>query len=164
MKTIKRASTLFLKAVLVVIGIAVLALTIFAFANIWVGAAAEWPDFTYVIYPGLLGIFLTVIPFLFALFQAFKLLQYIDKNNAFSDLSIKALRYIKYSAVTMTVLYMVAIMPIAFIVAHLDDAPGAVPIAAAFACTPLVVATFAAVLQKLIQSGLDLKSENDLTV
>jgi hypothetical protein len=161
----KRASTLFLKTVLVVIALAVLALAIFGFPNIWEGVPKEWPAimFTQAVYPGLIGIFLTVIPFWFALFQAFKILQYIDQNNAFSNRSIQALKYIKYCAVCMTALYMTA-MPLAYVVAELDDAPGLILISFAFACAPLVVATFAAVLQMLIQNALDLKTENDLTV
>lgn len=161
----KRASTLFLKTVLVIIGVAVLALAVFGFPNMWAGIPREWPaiEFTQAVYPGLIAIFLTVFPFWFALLQAFKLLQYIDANDAFSHRSIRALAYIKYSAVCMSGLYMVA-MPLAYVVAELDDAPGLIVVSFAFACAPLVVATFAAVLQKLIQNALDLKTENDLTV
>lgn len=161
----KRASTLLLKTVLAVIVVAVVALAIFGFPNIWMGVQAEWPAITTtnVVYPGLIGIFLTIIPFLFALFQAFKLLQYIDKNTAFSAQSIQALANIKHCAIAMTALYMTA-MPLMFIIAEIDDAPGLILISFAFFCAPLVVATFAAVLQKLVQNALDLKIENDLTV
>ena len=48
--------------------------------------------------------------------------------------------------------------------AELDDAPGLGVIALAFVCMPLVIATFAAVLEKLLQNAIDIKSENDLTV
>ena len=161
----KRASTLLLKTVLVLIGLAVLALAVFGFPDMWASIPKEWPAvlFTAAVYPGLIGIFLTVFPFWFALFQAFKLLQYIDTNNAFSDHSIRALKRIKYAAVCMSALYMIA-MPLAYVVAELDDAPGLILMSFAFACAPLVVATFAAVLQKLVQNALDLKTENDLTV
>ena len=36
--------------------------------------------------------------------------------------------------------------------------------ALAFACIPLVIATFAAVLEKLLKNAINIKSENDLTV
>jgi len=55
-------------------------------------------------------------------------------------------------------------IPFLFQLAELDDAPGAGVIALAFACAPLVIATFAAVLQKVLQSAINIKSENDLTV
>ncbi len=162
---IKRASTLFLKAVLIIIAIGMFVFAYFAFPSIWKGLPIEWPALTTTsfLYPGMIGIFATALPFLFALFQAFKLLQYIDANQAFSELSIKALRSIKFSAIAMTVLYATA-LPLIFLVAELDDAPGLILIYSAFAGAPLVVATFAAVLQKLVQNAIDLKSENDLTI
>ena len=49
-------------------------------------------------------------------------------------------------------------------VADKDDAPGAVGFGLIFILASIVVATFAAVLQKLVQNGLDMKSENELTV
>ena len=159
----KRASTFFLKAVLIFIGLIALALWVFSFPNVWVGTAREWPISPYVLYPGLIGIFATIIPFLFALLQAFRLLQYIDNNNAFSEVSIHAMRNIKFCAVAMSMLYWVG-MPLVFAMADEDDAPGGVAIGAAFASAPLIIATFAAVLQKLVRSALDMKMENDLTI
>lgn len=159
----KRASTLFLKTVLIFIGCIALALCVFSFPNVWVGTAREWPISTYVLYPGLIGIYATIIPFLLALYQAFRLLQYIDTNNAFSKASINALRNIKFCAVAMSMLYWVG-MPLVFAIADYDDAPGGILIGAAFTSAPLVIATFAAVLQKLVQNALDMKIENDLTV
>ncbi len=160
---LKHVSTLFLKAVLVVIGSAVTALCVFSFWSVWHGVAIEWPGYPRVLFTGILGIYATAIPFLFALYQAFKLLKYIDKNTAFSELSINALNIIKYCAVAMTALYATA-LPLAYVVAELDDAPGLIIISTACAAAPLVVATFAAVLQKLVQSAIALKQENDLTI
>ena len=160
---IKRASTFFLKAVLVVIALAVTVACGFLFPHLWIVFLRELPQYTYVIYPGLIGFNATLATFLFALYQAFKLLQYIDTNNAFSELSIEALRKIKFTGVVMSILYWMA-MPLVFVFADLDDAPGAILMWAAIACAPLIVATFAAVLQKLVQHAIDIKSENDLTI
>lgn len=161
---LKRVSTLFLKITLVVIALVVLIACYFAFPNIWNGIQAEWPTLSKnLIYLGLICFDITLIPFLIALYQAFRLLQFIDKNIAFSNLSIGALRNIAYCAIAMSALYWLG-MPLAFTVADLDDAPGLIIIWAAFASAPLVVATFAAVLQKLVQNALAMKSEIDLTV
>ncbi len=160
---LKRASTFFLRAAIAIMALVALALCIFLFPNVLVGAPEEWPAALPVLYIGFIGIYLTIIPFLFALYQALKLLRYIDTNNAFSESSINALRSIKFSAITMTLLYLTA-MPLAYVFAELDDAPGVIVISFAFACAPLVVATFAAVLQKLVQNALDMKMENDLTI
>ncbi len=159
---LKHAPTLFLKAVIVFLGALVGLLCVFLFPMLWRELAHE-PQLGSVVYPGLIGLYLTPLPFFFALVQAFKLLQYIDTNTAFSDFSVQALKNIKYSAVAISMCY-AAGMPLVFVFANLDDAPGAVLMGAAITCAPLIVATFAAVLEKLIRSAIDLKSENDLTI
>ncbi len=161
---LKRASTLFLKAAIIVIGIGVLLFCYFAFPSIWTGLPLEFPGIpTPILYTGLFSFYLSAIPFFIAISQGFRLLQLIDKNQAFSNTSIGALRIIKFSAIGMSVLYWIS-MPLMFTVAEIDDAPGLVLMWAAFASSPLVIATFAAVLQKLVQNAIDLKAENDLTV
>lgn len=160
---LKQGSTHFLRFALFILGLAVLAFCIFALPSMWKGGSAEFPMASRAIFLIMISLYLTAIPFFIALWQAFKLLSYIDQNKAFSDLSIKALRNIKYCAIAMTVLYW-ADVPLLFPIADADDAPGLIIIGAALACAPIVVAVFAAVLQKLLQNAIDIKSENDLTV
>jgi hypothetical protein len=64
---------------------------------------------------------------------------------------------------TISGLYVV-IMPFVFLVADLDDAPGLIIIGMVPIFASMVIAVFAAVLQKLLQNAIDIKSENDLTV
>jgi Protein of unknown function (DUF2975) len=64
---------------------------------------------------------------------------------------------------TISGLYMV-ILPFVFMVADLDDAPGLVIIGMVPVFASLVIAVFAAVLQRLLKEAIDIKSENDLTV
>jgi hypothetical protein len=163
MKIVKKGSTLFLKAVLVIMGLAVLAFCIFGLPPITAGIALEFPPTAPLREGMLFGLWLTALPFFFALFQAFKLLNHIDKNIAFSELSATALRKIKYSALTMTGLYLLG-MPVALLMAEYDDAPGIVPLAFLLACSPVVIAVFAAVLEKLVRSAIEIKAESELTV
>jgi hypothetical protein len=107
--------------------------------------------------------YISAVPFYFALYQAFKLLCYIDKNKAFSQISVKALKNIKYCAITISALYLV-IMPFVYLVAEKDDAPGLIIIGMVPIFASMVIAVFAAVLQKLLKEAIDIKSENDLTV
>jgi hypothetical protein len=107
--------------------------------------------------------YISVIPFFVALYQAFKLLSYIDKSLAFSDFSVKALKIIKFCAMTMSGVYVV-ILPFVFLVAELDDAPGLVIVGMVPIFAPMVIAVFAAVLQRLLQEAITIKHENDLTV
>jgi hypothetical protein len=159
----KRGTTLFLKIAVILIGIPVLALCIFLVPEIANFAAELYPDISYMKYLVLIDMYAAAIPFYFALYQAFKLLSYIDKSNAFSDLSVKALKTIKYCAITISILYVVG-MPLFYLMAEMDDAPGIIVIGLVIIFASMVIAVFAAVLQRLLQEAIDIKSENDLIV
>jgi hypothetical protein len=103
------------------------------------------------------------IPFFVALYQAFKLLGYVDGNQVFSQSSVDAVRKIKYCALTFGGFIVLGILYIRLSV--VDDDPAGVTalgIFTTFAC--VVIATAAAVFQRLLQNAVDIKSENDLTV
>ena len=159
----KRGTTLFLKIAVILIGIPVLALCIFLVPGIASFAAELYPDIAYMKYLVLIDMYAAAIPFYFALYQAFKLLSYIDKNQAFSELSVKALKNIKYCAITISSLYVLG-MPLFYLMAEIVDAPGIILIGLVIIFASMVIAVFAAVLQKLLQEAIDIKSENDLTV
>lgn len=88
---------------------------------------------------------------------------YIDRNEAFSELSVRALKNIKYCAVAISILY-VAGLPLLYLIAEADDAPGVILIGLVIIFASMVIAFFAAVLQRLLKEAIDIKSENDLTV
>ncbi len=161
MLLMKQVSTLFLKIAVFLIGTPVLALCIFGLP--WLAKNPVNPDYAHILYPIVIGMYVSVIPFFVALYQAFKLLSYIDKNQAFSELSVRSLKNIKLCAMTISGLYVV-ILPFVYLVAELDDAPGLIIIGMVPAFASMVIAVFAAVLQKLLQEAIDIKSENDLTV
>ena|SRR3989344_1059738 len=152
----KQGSTLLLRIVIYLIGLAVLGICI-----IIAGVSISGNAGMYL--PVVLIAGVAAIPFLYALYQGVLLLRYIDKNTAFSELSVKAIKNIKYCAFTISVLYAAA-MPYIIYVADKDDAPGAVMLGLVFIFAPLVTCVFAAVLEKLLKKALDIKSENDLTV
>lgn len=157
----KRGSTLFLRMAVILMGIPVLALCIFGLYKL--ASNPVNPDYAYILYPILIVMYVSAIPFFIALYQAFKLLSYIDKNQSFSELSVKSLKNIKFCAITISGLYVV-IMPFVFLVADLDDAPGLIIVGMVPAFASMVIAVFAAVLQRLLQEAINIKSENDLTV
>ncbi|PIC65562.1 hypothetical protein CSV79_00345 [Sporosarcina sp. P13] len=160
----KKGSTTFLKIAVILMGIPVLALCIFLVPELASEAAEHYPGADILQYPFLIGIYVTAILFFVILYQALSLLNYIDKNKAFSELSIKSLKNIKYCAVTISILYVVVIMPFIYRVAQGEDAPGLIIIGMAITLSPTVIAVFAAVLQRLLQEAIDIKSENELTV
>ncbi|WP_186577972.1 DUF2975 domain-containing protein [Aquibacillus kalidii] len=162
----KQGTTLFLKLAVFLIGTPILALCIFLLPQIASEAieqAQKGAQLGYVVIGILLAMYGSAIPFFIALYQAFKLLSYIDKNKAFSELSVRALKKIKNCAILISILYVVA-LPLVFIIAQWDDAPGLVLIGMVIVGASLVVAVFAAVLQRLLQEAITIKSENDLTV
>lgn len=144
-------------------GIPVLALCIFAVPEIAEFAAELYPDMTFIKYLVLIDLYASAVPFYIALYQAFRLLGYIDRNKAFSELSVRVLKNIKYCAIVISGLY-VAGLPLFYLMAEKDDAPGIIVIGLVIIFASLVIAVFAAVLQKLLQEAIELKLENDLTV
>lgn len=158
---IKSGSILFLKVVLclialgVLIGLIVLPQTEGRAENL--DLVSIYSD------PVIIYSFIASIPLFFGLYQAFKLLNLIDNNKAFSHGAVNALRSMKFASLTLIGLIAMAALYLRFFVKGEDMAgPMALGIYAAFAFA--VIATAAAVFQKLFQNAVDLKSENDLTV
>lgn len=155
-------STLFLKIAIILIGTPILALGIFGLFDLY-----KYPlnlnNHELILLPIIIGIYITAIPFYFALYQTFKLLCYIDNSNAFSELSVKALKNIKYCAILISIFY-ITILPIGMLYSRKYDFPGLVIMGIVSSFTSAVIAIFAAVLQKLLKEAIYIKSENDLTV
>lgn len=150
-------STLVLRGAIALIGLIVLAVCVFALP------AGILSDNTGAYRPILIGLYLPAIPFFVALLQGLKLLGFVDKNTAFSEASVQALKVIKYCAITISGLF-IAGLPYIYLVADRDDAPGVILFSMVIVFVSFIVATFAGVLQKLFQNAVTIKSENDLTV
>ena len=157
----KRGSTLFLKLTIILLSIPVLALGIYGLP--WLAKNPANSDYANMLYPILIGMYVSVIPFFIALYQSFKLLNIIDKNQAFSELSVKGLKNIKFCAIAFSGVY-VLIMPFVFLLAELDDAPGLVIVGMVPIFASIVIAVFAAVLVKLFKDAINIKDDNDLTI
>jgi hypothetical protein len=159
----KHGSTLFLRAAILAVGLVVLAICAFALPALWIDVAREYHHITYALYGILSAMYLAAIPFFIALYQAFKLLSYVDKDRVFSKLSIKALRRIIQCGVVISAIYAVSV-PFFYVWAENDDAPGLIIIGLIMTMAPLVASVFAAVVLRLLRQVLAIKSENDLTV
>lgn len=158
-----KVTTLVLKIAVILLGVPILALCIFFVPELANFAAQLLPDFAFVKYFVYIVFYSSAIPFYFALYQTINLLRYIDKNKAFSDLSVKALKNIKYCAITISILHLL-VWPLYYIFAEIDDAPGVIFVGLIVPFASIAIAVFAAVLQKLLQEAIMIKSENDLTV
>jgi len=158
----KRSSTIFLQVVIVLIGLGALALMLWEPHIEGRNAHAT----TFEIYfkdPFLAYAYVASIPFFVALYQAFKVLGYAGQNLVFTQAAVKALRIIKYCAIS--IIGFVVVEEIIIMLNHgSDDAAGGVFMGVLITFGSIVVATAAAMFERILQKAVDMKSEHDLTV
>lgn len=157
----KRGSTLFLKVVLFLIGIGVLA------GLVWFpqteGRAKDLSLVSIYLDPVIAYMYLASTPFFVALYQAFKLLGYIERNKVFSQSSVIALRNIKYCVLSLIGFILISEALLLFS-GQDDDKAGPMALGIYVTFASVVVATAVAIGERLLQNAVDMKSENDLTV
>jgi hypothetical protein len=143
----KQPTTIFLKLALFLIVIPILGFFIIVLPRVMTGLSEVFPVSAYLRYPGLIALYLAIIPFLIALYQTIKLFINFSKNKALSQVSAKTLKNIKYSAITISILYVIS-MPLLFLMGDADDAPGIILFALIIILVTVVSAVFAAVYEK----------------
>ena len=158
----KQVTTFSLKVAVIFIGIPVLALCIFLVPRIGNFAGELYPDIAYMKLLVLIDMYAAAIPFYFALYQAFKLLTYIEKNNAFSELSLQSLKVIKKCTFTVILFILLAIV---YLRAHAqftgDDAAGPISLGLMGILATSIIAAIVDVFQKPIKNLLDLQTKNN---
>lgn len=156
----RRGKIIFLKLAISIIGVLVLILCFWipGLAKNFIMANPEFMSFRYAV---LAGIYFAAIPFYLALYEALKLLNYIESNNAFSQLAVNSLRVIKYCAVAIVIIYTGEVL---FLAIQKLLHPGIMLTAVTIIFAALTISIFAGVLQELLINALEIKSENDLTV
>jgi len=158
----RRSSTVFLQIVIVLIGVGALALLLWEPQIEGVNAHAT----NFEIYfkdPFLALVYIGSIPFFAALYQAFKVLGYAGHNKIFSKEAVKSLRTIKYCA--LAIIGFVVVEEIFILLNHgSDDPAGGVFMGVLITFGSIVIATAAAMFERILQNAVDIKSENDLTV
>lgn len=105
----KKVSTNFMRIVLLFFGIISLVLCLFSIPWFYHGLSDFLPELFLLKYLFIFGMSFPIVPFLFALYQALKLLSYIDQNKAFSNHSISTLKNIKNSALSISILYAICL-------------------------------------------------------
>ena len=156
-----KKSTMFLQVVIVLIGIGALALMLWE-PHIEGRNAHATLFQIYFNDPFLAYAYIASIPFFVALCQAFKVLGYVRQNKTFSQATVKALGTIKYCAIA--IIGFVAASLIFIVFADKDDRPAGVFMRILITFPSIVVATTAAMFERILQNAVDIKSENDLTV
>ena len=159
-----RSSIIFLQIVIVFFGVAVLAFLL------WEpqveGVNKNRTNFEIYFQDPLLAIvYAGSIPFFVALYQAIRALGHVGRDLAFSQEVVKALRIIRYCA--LAIIGFVGLAELFIVLSgNLDDENPGVPLFMGLLVSipSIVVATVAAMFERILQNAMELKSENDLTV
>ncbi len=160
----KRSSIIFLQIVIVLIGVAALALLL------WEpqveGVNKNRTNFEIYFHdPFLALVYAGSIPFFIALYQACRALGYVGGGQVFSPEVVKALRIVRYCALAIIGFVVVEELWIHLVSGRDEDNPGAPIFLGLLIVLPsIVVATTAGMFERILQNAVDLKSENDLTV
>ncbi len=159
----KKSSIVFLQIVITLIGIGALVALLVEPHMEGVNANATKLRQIYFDDPFLILVYVGSIPFFIALYQAIKVLGYAGRNKAFSEPAVRALQTIKYCA--LTIIGFVVVEEIVIMLNHgNDDAAGGIMMGVFIIFGSIVVALTAAMFEKILQKGMDITSENDLTV
>lgn len=157
----KKGPTIFLQAVLVLIGIGAAAFLL------WVpsveGVNVNRPVFDiYFKDPFVAYAYIGSLSFFAALYQMFKVLTHARRNSLFTPAGVKALRTIKHCALCLIGFVVLGVI---FILSQeSEDHAGGVAMGVMITFASVIVFTAAAVFERLLQNAVDMKSENDLTV
>src|SRR5688572_1955886 len=153
--------TIFLQAVIVLIGIGTLALMLWEPHLEGRNAHATLFEI-YFKDPFLAYAYAASLSFFAGLYQTFKVLGYVRQNKAFSTGALHALRVVKYCALALVALIM-APMAYLFIARPGDDIAGGVAIGLGMIFIFAITAAAASMFERIVQNAVDIKPPNDVT-
>jgi hypothetical protein len=148
----KRGTTIFLQGVIALLGLGVLALLL------WEpqveGRNVNATQFEiYFKDPFLAYIYVAFVPFFVGLTRAFKILGYARRNEISSPRSVRALRVIKYCAITTALLIFGAVAYLSIFMRSKDDIAGGVMMGAFIILVSASIASAAAVFERRLQNA-----------
>lgn len=156
----KRGSILFLRTVILLVGAGVMAFLLWEPQAEGVNVNADL--MTIYFDPLVIYAYIGSLPFFYGLYQAFTLLGFVGRGQAFSPAAVTALRRIKYCA--LAVIGFIVGGEAYILLSVSDDHAGAVAMGVLTSFVCVVIATAAAMFERVLQRAVDLKLENDLTV
>ena len=154
----KQRSKIFLQAVIVLVGIGALAFLLWEPHLEGRNAHATLFEI-YFKDPFLAYAYIGSIPFFVALYQAFRVVGYAGQNKVFSPKAVKALRTIKYCAITL--IGFVAVGEIFIMLSDSDDRSGGFFMGILITFGSIVIAVAATVVERNLRNGRNIKPEND---
>jgi Protein of unknown function (DUF2975) len=146
----KRGLTIFLQALILLFGVGVLALLLWE-------PQVEGRNVNATLFeiyfndPFLAYIYLAFVPFFVGLYQGFNLLGYARRDEIFLRHSVRALRIIKYCALTTAIFILGAVAYLSIFMRGKDDIAGGVMMGALIILVSAIIATAAAVFQRILR-------------
>jgi hypothetical protein len=114
--------------------------------------------------PFLLYAYIASISFFVGLYQVFKLLGYLGRNNTFSPNSVTALHIIKYCAIILIIFILGAEVYFFTVQTNKgEDIAGGVAMGLFMIFISTITITMANLIEKKVQNGMNVKSESNLT-
>lgn len=161
MKEISKIKTTFLKVALV----PVIAFILFFFVVLTQGLISSYSDhdiyFVKILF--YLALYIAAALSLVVTIFVYRILLLIERGTAFTEPALKIISTIKKLSFA-TFFVLLGILPMPYHIIEVIHAPVIMVIGVAISVTPLIVAIFIATIEKLLQSVIQIKSENDLTV
>ena len=124
-------------------------------------AVSMYPELYYMYWPCLIFIWITAIPFYFALYKAWLICQEISKDNSFCTENAQRLKEISKLALFECILYLAATI-ILFILNLLH--PSILLMTLFIIFVGISIAVVSAALSHLVEKASELKKENDLMI
>src|SRR6267378_2296667 len=154
----KRGSTIFLQALILLFGVGVFAFLLWEphleGRNVNATLFEIYFKDLFLAY-----IYLAFVPFFVGLYQAFKILGYARRPEIFFQRSVRALRIIKYCALTTAIFIFGAEAYLSIFMRGKDDIAGGVMMGAFIILVSAIIATAAALFQRVLQNAVEIKSE-----
>lgn len=147
-------------------GVLAITLVILLLAMFWLPStaaffAADAPEYAYLQYPLLIGIQLTLLPFLLGIYDALLLSRMAQKGEALSHDAAGRLRRIRSCAFLIALLYAAGFLVLLQLV---DMSPGIALLGLLIFFASMMIALVAGILLELLLEALAIKEEHDLTV
>ena len=150
-----------LKGFVMFIGTVIALLSAFWLPEVAELTAVNNPEFAYLRYPVLVMMIVTTIPFYIALIKTNRLLNLIQKKEAFTEASVKALKVISYCGAAIASSYFCLAVGLVMVKAV---QPGFFIAIIMLIVTSTTISFFANLLKILLEEALSYKHEVDLTV
>ncbi len=158
-----KAWTLSLKVLIFIIGIPIFALGAYFMLNVVNFAFHLWPDLSYLKTVANVILGLTGILYIYILLKVTYIVHQYEKHEIFSLQTHRHIIHASISSVLISILYAL-LLPVFYIAAEIDDAPGFVLIGMFFVVLTFALALLLFVISNIIKQAIALEEESRLVV